>query len=176
MLKKIFVAFALMLPLIAGAQSIKIGLVDAQTILQDMPAFATAQASLKSKAESLDAELNRLMKEGQTKVEEFQALPADTPEATRTRRAQEIQELDAKVTEFQQMAQQELQKAQAEAMQPIYTDINNAIQAVGKEGGYTIIQEKASVLYYGAPAEDITPQVRTRLGLKATSTATPATR
>ena len=171
MLKKIFVALALMLPFIAGAQTVKIGLIDAQSIVQDMPAFATAQASVKSKAEQFDAELEKLMKEGQTKVQEYEALPKDTPEAVRTRRAQEIQALDQKVAEFQQMAQQELQKAQAEALAPIYQDINNAIQAVGKEGNFTIIQEKAAVLYFGAPAEDITALVRTRLGLKPAAAA-----
>ncbi len=166
MFKKILVALALALPFIAGAQTIKIGLVDAQSLLQDLPSYKTASASVEAKAKKYDEEYQKLVKEAQAKLDEFQALPADTPDAVKERRAQELQTFDQKISEFQQMAQQDLQKAQNEALAPVYQEIQSAIQAIGKEGGYTIIQEKGAVLYFGSPAEDITPQVKTRLGIK----------
>lgn len=166
MLKKILIAIAVALPMLAGAQTVKIGLVDAQAIVTDMPAYKTAQADVEAKAKKYDEEYQKLVKEAQTKLEEFQNLPADTPEAVKERRMTDLQTYDQKLSEFQQMAQQDLQKAQQEAIAPIYQQIQNAIQAVGTEGGYTIIQEKSAVLYFGAPAQDITAAVRTRLGLK----------
>lgn len=166
MLKKLLVAFALVLPFVAGAQTIKIGLVDAQAVIQDLPAFKTAQTNLEEQGRKFDDEYQKIMKEAQTKFEEFRNLPADTPDVVKETRAKELQDYEQKLGEFQQMAQQALQKAQAEALQPLYQQIQNAIQSIGKEGGYTIIQDKSAVLYFGAPAEDITPQVKARLGIK----------
>ena len=166
MFKKLLVAIALVLPFVAGAQTIKIGLVDAQAVIQDMPAFKTAQSSIEAQGKKFDEEYQKILKEAQSKLEEFQNLPADTPDVVKETRAKEIQNYDQKLAEFQQMAQQALQKAQAEALQPLYLNVQNAIQSIGKEGGYTIIQDKASVLYFGTPAEDITAQVKARLGIK----------
>lgn len=166
MLKKILLTLALALPMLAGAQTVKIALVDVQGVIQDLPAFKTAQADVEAKAKKYDDEYKRMLQEAQTKLDELQSLPADTPDAVRERRTQELQTYDQKLTEFQQMAQQDLQKAQQDALAPVYQQVQAAIQAVGKEGGYAIVQDKAAVLYFGAPAEDVTPQVRARLGLK----------
>ncbi len=106
------------------------------------------------------------MKEAQTKLEELQNLPADTPQPVKDRRMQELQTYDQKLAEFQQMAQQDLSKAQQEALAPVYQQVQTAIQSIGKENGFTVIQEKGAVLYFSSPAEDITPLVRARLGLK----------
>lgn len=166
MFKKLLVAFAMVLPLLAGAQTVKIGLVDTQAIIQDLPAFKTAQTSIEAQGKKLDDEYQKILKEAQTKMEEFQNLPADTPDMVKQTRANELQNYDQKLTEFQQMAQQTLQKAQSEALAPIYKTVQDAIQSIGKEGSYTIIQDKGAVLYFGAPAEDITAQVKARLGVK----------
>lgn len=166
MIKKILLSLALALPMLAAAQNVKIGLVDVQTIIQDLPAFKSAQTEVDAKAKKYDEEYQKLMKEAQTKLEELQNLPADTPQPVKDRRMQELQTYDQKLAEFQQMAQQDLNKAQQEALAPIYQQVQTAIQSIGKENGFTIIQEKGAVLYFGAPAEDITPLVRARLGLK----------
>ena len=152
--------------MLAAAQNVKIGLVDVQTIIQDLPAFKTAQTEVDAKAKKYDEEYQKLMKEAQTKLEELQNLPADTPQPVKDRRMQELQTYDQKLADFQQMAQQDLNKAQQEALAPIYQQVQTAIQSIGKENGFTIIQEKGAVLYFGSPAEDITPLVRARLGLK----------
>lgn len=171
MFKKFLLAIALALPMLASAQTVKIGLVDSQSILPDLPAFKTAQAAIEAKGKTLDETYQKYLKEGQAKVEELQKLPQDTPQAILQSRAAEIDALEKRIAEFQQMAQQDMQKAQQEAMAPIAQQIQNAIQAVGADGGFTVIQEKAAVLYFAAPAEDITPLVRQRLGLPAASAA-----
>jgi len=166
MIKKIILALALALPTLAGAQTLKIGLVDTQTIVEAMPAFNTARTDIDARAKRYDEQYQKMMKDAQVKLEEFQKLPADTPEPLKEQLMKEIQDMDQKLGEFQQMAQQDLQKTQATALAPIYQQVKDAISSVGKEGGYTIIQELGAVLYYGAPAEDITAAVKARLGIK----------
>ncbi len=51
-------------------------------------------------------------------------------------------------------------------MQPIIQKIKDAIDAVGREGGYSMIQEKDAVRFFAAPVDDITPQVKGKLGIK----------
>jgi Skp family chaperone for outer membrane proteins len=51
-------------------------------------------------------------------------------------------------------------------MTPVVSKVKDAINSVGKEGNYTVIQEVGSVIYYSSPAEDITNAVKAKLNLK----------
>lgn len=168
MIKKILIALMVAIPMLASAQTIKIGVVDTQSIITDLPSYKEAQTKIESIAQKYDTEYANLRTEFAKKYEEFQTLSSDasTPQAVKERRAKELDDFTAKLQEFEQMAQQDLQKQQNEIMSPIISNVQQAIQSVGKEGNFTIIQEVAAYLYYGAPAEDITAQVKARLGIK----------
>lgn len=168
MLKKILLAALVAIPMLASAQSIKIGVVDTQALMRDLPAYKEAQTKIEGIAKKYDDEYAALRTEAQKKLEEFQTLSQDknTPDAVKERRAKELDDFSQKLAEFEQMAQADLQKQQQEIMSPIIGNVQQAIQSIGKEGNYTMIQEIGALLYYGAPAEDITTQVKTRLGIK----------
>ena len=53
-------------------------------------------------------------------------------------------------------------------MAPIFAKLKTAVEAVGREGGFSLIQDNNPqlTLYYGAPTEDITPKVKAKLGIK----------
>ena len=87
--------------------------------------------------------------------------------AIKERKARELQDYNQKIQQFQQTAYNDLQKLQADLMGPIQQKLQSAVEAVGKEGGYSLIQPKAPdvILYYGAPVEDITAQVKAKLGI-----------
>ena len=168
MLKKILLAVLLALPMLASAQTIatvKIGLVNSEAILTAMPESKTAQESLANLSKQLEDQMAQLQNEMNRKVEEFKALSEDTPVTIKDQKMKDIQDYQTKLETFYQNAQQELNRKQQELMAPIISKINDAIQSVGKEGNYTIIQQTAAVLYFGAPAEDITPLVKAKLGL-----------
>lgn len=166
MLKKILLAVILALPMFVSAQTIKIGLVNSETILTAMPESATAQQSLANLSKQLEDQMKQLQDEMNRKVEEFKALGEDTPTTIQEQKMKDIQDYQAKLETFYQNAQQELSRKQQELMAPIISKINDAIKSVGQEGNYTIIQETAAVLYFGAPAEDITPLVKAKLGIQ----------
>ena len=81
---------------------------------------------------------------------------------------QELQENQQKIQNFQQMASQDMQKQQETLLAPITDKLQKAIQAVGAEGSYTFIYDLSipCVVYTGAGAEDVTPQVKAKLGIK----------
>lgn len=79
---------------------------------------------------------------------------------------QDIQELDKKAQQFAQTAQQDLQRQQAQLMQPVQEKVINAIKTVGNENGYTMIFPEGVPAYVSADVQDVTPLVKAKLGIK----------
>lgn len=166
MLKRILLAAALLVPMFVSAQTVKLGLVNTQAVLTSLPESKEAEEKLATISKKYEDEYAKLGEEMKRKLDEFQALADDEPQAIKDRKMQDLQEYQTKIQQFEQMAQKDLQTQQETLMGPIITKVRNAIESVGKEGGYTLIQELGSVLYYGSPAEDVTNLVKTKLGVK----------
>jgi outer membrane protein len=79
----------------------------------------------------------------------------------------EMQDLQQRMEKFQTSAQEALQKKQTELLQPIIDKAKKAIEAVGKEEGFTYIFDSAlgSLLYTGG-GEDLMPAVKKKLNIK----------
>lgn len=164
MFKKIFLALAIALPSIAFAQS-KFGVVDAQSVMNLMPETKTAEEQLAAASKTYETEHDKLTEEINKKYQEYQALPEDTPAAIRERRQQEISDLDQRIQAFLQNAQQDLARQQQNLMAPIQEKLINAIKAVGQEQGFTMIFPDGVGIYTGTDVIDVTPAVKTKLGI-----------
>ncbi len=167
MIKKLLIALAVFFPMLASAQTVKIGLVNFNTILAGHPDTQAAQTKLQDAQKKYDAEYQKLGQEFQRMFEEYQKGTNDLP-AIKQRKEQELQDYQNKIQQFEQSAAQDLQKMQADLMQPIIAKVQQAIESVGKEGGYTLIQnlDPQIVFYHVAPAVDITNDVKAKLGMK----------
>lgn len=166
MLKKILLAVLVALPMMVSAQTVKIGLVDTQSVMTALPAYTEAQTTIETIAKKYEEESKKLQAELQRLYEEYQAMGQDALPAIKERKEQDIMACEQKMQSFSQSAREDLQKQQESLMSPIIANVQSAIQSVGKEGGYTLIQELGAVYYYGAPAEDITATVKAKLGVK----------
>ena len=168
MIKKLLLAILIALPCSALAQ--KFGVVDVQAIFQAMPETTAAQTQLTEASKKYEDEFAKLNEEMNKKVTEFQTLSKDTttPESIKQRRMEEMQELDNKIQQFRNTAAQDLQRQQEQLMAPIEQKINDAVKAVGQEGNYTFIIQNGVALYNGVTVEDVTPAVKTQLGIKYT--------
>lgn len=166
MLKKLLFVAALIFPMLAGAQTIKVGVVDTQSIFGGMPETAAAQTKLNEVQKKYQDEFARLEAEYTRLIEDFQKMGQDELPAIRERKTREITDYQTKMQQFEQTAGQDIQQQQQMLMQPIMQKIKDAIDAVGREGGYSIVQEKEALLYFAAPVEDITAQVKSKLGVK----------
>ncbi len=165
MLKRFLLAALIAIPALLGAQNVKIGVIDTDAIITAMPEAKEADNKLADISKKFEAEFQNLNKEYNTKVEEFQKLPETELQTIKDRKARDIEDTQTRIMQFQQQAREELQKQQATLFAPIQQKIMDAIESVGKEGGFTIIQEKGALLFYAAPAQDITPLVKTKLGI-----------
>lgn len=166
MIKKLLLLAAVTLPLFASAQTLKIGLVDTNEIISKMPETAAAQQTLTEAQKKYQEELQRIDQEFQRQYEELQNMKEDELPAIRERKVRQFQETQQKGEAFQQQVIQDLQKQQDELMAPVIQKVKNAIESVGKEKGYNLIQELTGTIYFSQPVDDITPLVKQKLGLQ----------
>lgn len=170
MIKKLFLAALLALPMCISAQTLKFGTVNSGEIFNVMPDKATAEATLKAASEKYDAEFKRLQEDFQKDYSEYEKLDKDasTPAAIKERHQKDLQEKYQKIQNFQQTAAQDLQKQQETLLAPIQAKLQQAIQAVGAENGFTYIFDLSipSVIYSGSGSQDVTPLVKAKLNIK----------
>ena len=167
MLKKIALLLLLIAPMSVFAQ--KLGHVKFAEILTVMPEYTKAQTDIQAQQKQYEDEMKRASDELTKKFTEYQQEQANLPKNIQERRQKELQELNEKGMQFQADAQQQLQKAYAEMMEPIYKKIDDAIKAVGQEGGYVYIFDlnRTDIPFVNESlSTDVTPAVKGKLGLK----------
>ena len=167
MLKKIALLLLLIAPMSVIAQ--KFGHVKFAEILTVMPEYTKAQTDIQAQQKQYEDEMKRASDELTKKFTEYQQEQANLPKNIQERRQKELQELNEKGMQFQADAQQQLQKAYAEMMEPIYKKIDDAIKAVGQEGGYVYIFDlnRTDIPFVNESlSTDVTPAVKGKLGLK----------
>lgn len=164
MIKKLLLAIMIALPMSVFGQ--KFGVINTQEVMENMPEVKEMGTQLEAASKKYEDEFNKLQDEFKKKYEEFQALEATTPQTIKERRMAEIQELNNKIEQFRSTAQQDLQRQQQQLMAPLQEKVMKAVQSVGDEGSYTFIFENVVPIYTGKDVTDITPTVKSRLGIK----------
>ena len=156
---------AMLFPIFAGAQSHKIGIVDSQKVLSEMPEMKSMQAELDNLAKKYEDTLVQLQKEFQTKYQDFVKEQETMVESIKSRKQQELEDLSKRIQDLNNVAQQDMQKKQVELFAPIQTKLREAINKVGNDGGFTYIMDSSQMLYVGTGSEDVTSLVKSKLGL-----------
>ena len=168
MFKKILLVAAMLIPMLASAQTLKIGLVDQSDIITKMPETTEAQKKVEEISKKYESEYMKLNDEMNRLYEEISKMKEDELPAIRERKTRDFTDHQVKVQQFQETAMQEIQKMQQELMAPIVQKVRTAIEAVGKEGGFSLIQDKNPqiTIYFDNPVIDITNDVKAKLGIK----------
>ncbi len=168
-LVKLFFAVVLTVGVSMGvnAQSLKIGHVDSGAIMEIMPERAKIEQDLQVYAAELQSELQAMGAEYQSKYQDYQANKATMSNLIRQSKEKEIVDLETRISEFQNSAEMAMQSKQLELLNPLIEKVQNAVNAVGKEKGFTYILDKATgtIVFIGDNAIDITADVKAKLGL-----------
>ena len=166
MLKKIALLLMLILPMSVFAQ--KFGHIKTQEILTAMPEYTKAQTDIDTMQKQYEEEMKRLTEEIQKKFAAYQQEQANLPKNIQERRQKELQELNERGMQMQQDAQQQLQQSWMQMLEPIAKKIDDAIKAVGQEGGYVYIFDLNSTqipFVNETLSTDVTGAVKAKLGL-----------
>ncbi len=156
-----FIAFS------SNAQS-KIGTIDAEYILSQLPETVEVNKNLENYNEELQAELKATIQEYEGLVKDYQETVEGLEEEARKEKEDKIIELENSIKGFRQKAQVMMQMRRNELNGPLYDKIDKAMQEVISEGGFTqIFHSGASGLAFSKAEDDITLKVMDKLGIEA---------
>ncbi len=151
----------------AYSQNLKLGHINSTQLLTFMPETKVADSALQKFGSSLESQLKTMNAEYESKINEYKKDDASMAEPIRSARIKEITDLEDRIQDFQQSAQQSIQKKKEELYSPIIKKADEAIKTVAKDKGYSyIFDSSVGVLLYAMEGDDIMALVKTKLGLK----------
>ena len=143
----------------------KIGYVNTDEIITNMKETQDAYTQLEAYAKDLQAQMETIQVEFNNKLQEYQNATGTMTDAVRQLKEKELTDLNTRIQEFQQVAQQDLQKKENELLAPIYEKVQNTINEVAKAGGYTVIIPGSVLMYADPSVKDIGSDVKAKLGI-----------
>lgn len=175
-MKKIFkltLAVALVIVCATTASAQKFGRVDLAAIVPNMPEYKEAVANLETYGKDLQNQLEMIQVEFNQKYADYEKNVKTYTDTIRQMKETELQQLQQRFTEFQQVAQQDIQKKESELMAPVYEKADEAVKKVSSAGGYLVVfntageqAASAGLAYFDAAAlTDITAEVKKALGI-----------
>jgi outer membrane protein len=165
-MKRITLAMAaLLMTLAVSAQ--KFGHITAEQLLQAMPEYDSAQSKIEKLRDQYDMEIERIQVEINKKIEEYNKNEGTMSNLIREAKASEIQEMQVRLQNFAQTAQQDLQQQSMVMMQPVMDKARKAINDVAKENGliYVFDLSQGNPVYTSEESLDILPLVKKKMGL-----------
>ena len=161
-MKKVILMLMLFAPLAMFAQ--KFGHVDTQAIIQSLPEFSRANGEIEAVGKQYENELKASQDELQRLAEDYDKKKSSMNATQQQEQETKLQEMYTRIQQQAQQNQQEFQKAQQEKLQPIFTKVRQAIETVGKSGGYVYVMEAGSVLYINDTiSKGLTNEVKAQL-------------
>ncbi len=161
-----------------NAQGAKFGHINSAELLASLPEVKDADKKLQEFATSMESQLKLMTNEYQSKVQAYQSQAATMADPIKDAKVKEISDLEARIQEFQQTAQESVTKKKEELYSPILKKTEDIIVEMAKEKGYAyVFDTSAGSVIYGQASDDMMDMVKKKLAsLPATSpTAAPTT-
>jgi outer membrane protein len=154
----------------ASAQSVKFGHINSDELIQALPEFDSANVKLEKFRKELLNALELMSVELNNKSEVYNKESKNYSDIVKQNKEQELVDMNKRIQEFQNNAQQQLQEKQAELFQPIMAKVDKTIKEIGKENGFVYIftvGQGSSLLYFDeTKSTNVLPLAKTKLGIK----------
>ena len=172
-MKKIIILFVVTVfaALSISAQQQRFAFVDSEYILNNIPAYRSAQQQIDRLSADWQREIEAQYAEVERLYKNYQAERVMLSEDMRKRREDEIVNKEQAVKDLQRRyygPEGELSKRQQELIKPVQDEVFRAIRGMAVEGGFAAVFDSAadaSVLYAN-PRQDRSDEVLERLGYK----------
>jgi outer membrane protein len=162
----LLIALFLMTTASGWAQSTRFGHVNSTEIVGMMPDTKKAEDDLKKFTTDLQTQLKAMVDELQSKYQDYQAKASTMADAVKEIRQKEIQDLQQRIDEFQQSAQQNIAKKKEELYSPIFKKVEKAIKEVATEGKYAyVFDTSVGAVLYAQDSDNIIDLVKKKLNL-----------
>lgn len=166
-MKKFILAFSFaILSLSAMAQS-KVGTIDAEYIITQMPEMAGVKEGMQAYDQELQESLKSDISTYEGLVKEYQANNATLTDEEKQAKESEIISLENNIKGFRQKAGVMMQMKRNELTKPLYEKINTAMVEVVNEENFTqIFHAGGTSLAFSSEEYDITLKVLKKLGIE----------
>ncbi|HKL35219.1 MAG TPA: OmpH family outer membrane protein [Salegentibacter sp.] len=155
----------------ASAQT-KVGTIDTDYILSQMPEMEQVNKGLEAYDKELQKDFEANVKQYDTLVKSYQANAESLAEAARQESEAKIIELENQIKQFRQRAQLMMQMRRNELTNPLYKKIDAAMRAVIEEEKFTqILHAGGNSLAFSAEEYDITEKVMSKMEIEIPAAA-----
>ena len=139
-IKTLLIASALFVGAVSFTQAqSKVAHINTTELVQEMPEMKNAQTELQKLAKTYETEIQGMTKELQDKAKQYdEEAPTQTQEANE-KRVVEIQGMEQSIRQYQQQAQQDIAKKEADLLRPILEKAKAAIEKVSRAKGYDYV-------------------------------------
>ncbi len=171
-MKKIILSLVILLTLFSGFTfaQLKIGYVDSDAIMDNLPDAQDAKQKLNQLVQEWQTELSNLENKWKTKYDDYDKRKLIMTDQTRAETEADLVKLEQDVTNYREKkfgTNGEVFQKQDELMKPVQNKVFNAIQEVAKEEDLDFVFDKSGdvMLLYAKDEYDITPKVMDKLKL-----------
>ncbi|HNA57904.1 MAG TPA: OmpH family outer membrane protein, partial [Chitinophagales bacterium] len=158
--------FAIAVMAISQADAQKIGYLNTNELLVQMPEVKKADSVLNQYAEEMQKIYAAYVMEYQQKLADYQNNAASWSEVKRESVEKDLGNLQIRISDFEKESNDKLEAKKEELYGPILDNVKAKIKLVGDENKFTTILDGSAMLYVGTDAVDILPLVKKKLGLQ----------
>lgn len=165
-MKKMILTLLVALPMSVFAQ--KFGHFNSADIIQCMPEYAASQSRLQAISKEHETQLQSMQDELKLKADAYEKVKATMTDTQKQEREEELTEEYERISQYYQQSQEELERAQKEERSKLFDKINQAVEEIGKTGGFVYIMDTTSGIPYISKtlSDDVTKQLKKKLGVK----------
>ncbi len=166
-MKNILLALAIFITSISLQAQSKVGTIDAEYILAQMPEIATVEEGLKTYNTKLQEDVQASIKNYEELVASYQTNNSTFTPEEKSAKESEIISIENDIKNFRQKATVLMQVRRNELTQPLYLKIDEAMKVIIAQEKYTqIFNTSGNALAYSDAKYDITDAVMKTLGIE----------
>jgi outer membrane protein len=156
---------------IPSSAQMKIGYINSEAIMQQLPEAQDAQKQLDALSTDWQTELTKMQTDLQHRFEDYDKKKLVMSDKRRAEIEKELQDLEKKMVDYRTAkfgANGELFSKQNELMKPVQDKLFKAVKDIADEGGYDYVFDKSSttLLMYSNEKNDLTSKVLAKLQQK----------
>lgn len=146
MTKKFLSALSLLLLTltVTSVAQMKIGYMDVQTVLSELPEMQNIESELGSFVTQKQQQLQDRTASFQEAVADYQQNQPSMSQAQQQSREEELAEMENELRNFQQSLQVEIQQYRQKLLEPVYADIDEAIASIAESMDLDFVLNKAT--------------------------------
>lgn len=151
---------------VTGFAQSKVGTIDVDYIISQMPELSSVQKQIEDYGNGLDSNLLKKIAEYQTAIDKYKTDEVSLTINQKKGRQDSIIAMENDIQKFQQNGNQLIVLKQEEYLKPLYEKIGIALEKIAKAEGYTQVLMRNNDVVYIDSRYDLTLAVLKELGIE----------